>query len=259
MRQIVSQEEKAPSLTLFSPFPRHSVSIPIAHFGAIIAAMCGRFAYVPSPEAWAPIRDHLGQAVGDALRAAKARYNIAPSTSVPIVIQDRQSGQPITVDARWGFIPFWWKDAKPPGITINARAEEAATKPMWRDAWKKQRCLIPATHWYEWRQAQGMKIPHAITSGDGSEGFMFAGLWSRWTDPAGKEIISCAILTIDASKSVAHIHDRMPVVLAPAAWREWIDTALTAVPGMTGGSTISAVKQGRSTACRSNRVNTRSR
>jgi len=188
--------------------------------------MCGRYAYVPDPAGWASVAALLGEPVAAALKATKARYNIAPSATVPIVIHDRGTGGPGVVEARWGFIPHWWKNAAPPTFSINARVEEAAAKPMWRDAWRFQRCLIPATHWYEWRQEQGMKVPHAITGGDGSRGFMFAGLWSRWVSPLGEERLSYAILTTAAAESIAHLHERMPVVLAPAAWRGWIDPAL---------------------------------
>ncbi|WP_029922580.1 SOS response-associated peptidase [Nevskia soli] len=188
--------------------------------------MCGRFALVPSSVAWAPIRAILGDAVADVLIAQKARYNIAPSATVPIVIHDRTLNAPGVIEARWGLVPHWWKNAAPPSSTINARSEDAAGKPMWRDAWKFQRCLIPATHWYEWRQEQGLKVPHAITRGDGKDGFMFAGLWSRWTAPDGEELLSYAILTTAAAPSVVHIHERMPVVLAPGAWLHWLDPAL---------------------------------
>ncbi len=188
--------------------------------------MCGRYAYVPDANGWAPILEILGEPVAVALQATKARYNIAPSATVPIVVHDRAAGGARVVEARWGLIPHWWKNAAPPTFSINARVEEAAGKPMWRDAWKFQRCLVPATHWYEWRREQGLKVPHAITSGDGGSGFMFAGLWSRWVSPAGEERLSYAILTTRAAESVAHLHERMPVVLAPAAWRNWIDPAL---------------------------------
>ncbi|MDB5977120.1 MAG: response-associated peptidase [Nevskia sp.] len=188
--------------------------------------MCGRFALVPSSIAWAPIRAILGDAVADVLIAQKARYNIAPSATVPIVVHDRAINAPGVIEARWGLVPHWWKNAAPPTNTINARSEDAAGKPMWRDAWKFQRCLIPATHWYEWRQEQGLKVPHAITRGDGRDTFMFAGLWSRWTAPDGEELLSYAILTTAAAPSVIHVHERMPVVLAPAAWLHWLDPAL---------------------------------
>jgi putative SOS response-associated peptidase YedK len=189
--------------------------------------MCGRYAYVPTLDAWARFGDVLGPEVADALKITGAQYNIAPTDKVPIIVHDRRSGGRRVVEARWGLIPHWWTQARPPTHTMNARIEEAATKPMWRDAWRSQRCLIPATHWYEWRRSQGMKVPHAITSGDGSLGFMFAGLWSHGVSPEGEAIISFTILTTGASESVAHIHDRMPVVLAPSAWNRWLDPALT--------------------------------
>lgn len=205
--------------------------------------MCGRYAYVPTLDAWAHFHDVFGPGVAEALKTAKAQYNIAPTDKVPIVVYDQRAGGPRVVEARWGFIPPWWKQARPPTHSINARVEEAATKPMWRDAWRSQRCLVPATHWYEWRRSQGMKVPHAITRGDGSQGFMFGGLWSHWISPDGEGLLSFAILTTDAAESVGHIHDRMPVVLAPTAWKAWLDPGLVdpnAVASLLLANTVSA-------------------
>ena len=111
--------------------------------------MCGR--YVSPDEAaierfWklsqAQIRDPLNQ-----------RFNVSPTALVPILRLD-DAGSLELVAARWGLIPFWWKAAKPPRLTFNARSEEAAVKPMWRHPAAKARCLMPARGWYEWKEVE---------------------------------------------------------------------------------------------------------
>jgi putative SOS response-associated peptidase YedK len=187
--------------------------------------MCSRYAFVPESHAWGDLRATLG-ALADELLALPARPKLAPTDPVPIVVQ-QPGAPPQLVQARWRFIPHWWTKAELPRLTFNARSEEAATKPMWRDALRRARCLIPATSWYEWQKAQGVKIPHTLRSEDG-RAFMFAGLWSLWRSRAAAEAVAtCVILTMPASPAVAHVHDRMPVVLAPDAWSAWLD------PGMT--------------------------
>lgn len=187
--------------------------------------MCGRYAVAPTrSDAWAATGQILGDHVEAAIAALEPRYNVAPSTQVPMVYRDRQSREIRAVLARWGFVPHWWKEAGPPKFaTINARSEEAATKPLWRDAWRTNRCLIPATHWYEWLEDRGVKRPFAHQPAD-ERGFMFAGLWSRWRAPGTEEpTFTCAIITRDAAPAIAHIHDRMPLILHPAAWLKWLE------------------------------------
>ena len=213
--------------------------------------MCSRYAFVPDSAAWADFRDVLG-ALAEELLALAAAPKLAPTDRVPIVVQ--QPGGPAQlVHARWGFIPHWWSRPELPRLSFNARSEEAADKPMWRDALRNSRCLIPATTWFEWQHLHGAKIPHALTP-DGGRGFMFAGLWSLWraqkkgSDPfspsvgtslAGDsengsdpffspaQMATCAIMTTEATPTVRSVHDRMPVVLAPAAWGAWLDPTMT--------------------------------
>jgi len=186
--------------------------------------MCGRYAIAPSrKDAWATVGDQLGAHIAAMLAALEPQFNVAPTTQVPIVRQHPRTRAIEGLLARWGFIPHWWKDLKPPNESINARSEDAATKPMWRDAWLHRRCLIAATHWYEWRQDPSGKQPYALQLTHG-EAFMFAGLYSKWTPPGSDEsIYTAAILTRTASHSIAHIHERMPVILHPLAWRDWLD------------------------------------
>ncbi len=201
--------------------------------------MCGRYAIAPTRnDAWASVATELGPRLEAELAQLTPRYNITPSMEVPIIIQDPATREYSALSARWGFIPHWWRDAKLPAMTNNARIEGAESKPMWRHAWRHARCLIPVTHWYEWQEKsvgqeleqdagkekkkKTVKLPFALTSKDG-QGFMFAGLWSVWKPPAGGEsIVSAAIVTREASASVSHVHDRMPVILHPRAWTRWL-------------------------------------
>lgn len=147
------------------------------------------------------------------------RYNVQPTTEVPVLLLD--AGELVLAVARWGLIPQWWKQDKPPTYSINARLEEAAGKPMWRDAMRRSRCLLPAVGWYEWQALAGGKQPHHVTRQDGRL-FCFAGLMSVRQDK-----LSCAILTKDAAGPVAEVNDRMPVVLPDEAHAGWLDPALT--------------------------------
>jgi putative SOS response-associated peptidase YedK len=98
---------------------------------------------------------------------------------------------------------------------------------MWKDAFRRTRCLLPGTSWTEWQKAHGVKIPHRLQRHDG-RGFMFAGLWSLWrARPGAEPMATCAVLTMPASPGLLHVHDRMPVVLAPAAWTAWLDPGAT--------------------------------
>lgn len=195
--------------------------------------MCSRYAFIPEAAAWADFRALLGE-LAEQLLALTAQPKLAPTDRVPIVIQ--QPGTPMQlIHARWGFIPHWWSKPELPRLSFNARSEEAATKPMWRDALRGSRCLIPATHWYEWQHAHGVKIPHSLRPHD-SRGFMFAGLWSLWRARRDAEpMTTCVILTTAASEEVASVHNRMPVVLAPAAWSAWLD------PGLSDGAAALAL------------------
>jgi putative SOS response-associated peptidase YedK len=148
------------------------------------------------------------------------RFNVLPTTNIPIIRANAESGALELAEARWGLIPAWWKQDKPPSYSINARAEEAAAKPMWRDAYRRSRCLIPAEGWYEWQKVGGAKQPHFIFRRD-RRPVCFAALMAQWLDEAQRPLLSCAILTRDASPSLAEVHDRMPVVLPDELLVRW--------------------------------------
>ena len=153
------------------------------------------------------------------------RFNIAPAQPVPVVrlrnhehsARERQWSW-----LRWGLIPRWAKDASIGNRMINARAETVAAKPAYRAAFRRHRCLVVADGFYEWRQADRHKQPYYICMHD-HRPFAFAGLWDHWTSPEQETIETCTILTTDANAVLRPLHDRMPVILAPAEYSGWLD------------------------------------
>ncbi len=122
---------------------------------------------------------------------------------------------------QWGLIPSWAKDPSMGSRMINARAETAAEKPAFRAAFKRRRCLLPATGFYEWRKMNGHKQPMYIREGDG--GLMsLAGLWEVWQSADGGLLETCTILTTTPNDLMEPIHDRMPLILEPADYDMWL-------------------------------------
>jgi putative SOS response-associated peptidase YedK len=152
------------------------------------------------------------------------RYNIAPTQTVAAV-RSAESGDGRELSlVKWGLIPSWAKDAKIGNSLINARADTVATKPSFRSAFKKRRCLIPADGFYEWKAIPGQKVkqPYLIGIRD-APAFAFAGLWERWSAPDGQKVDSCSIITTDANELMAQVHNRMPVILDSADYDRWLD------------------------------------
>jgi putative SOS response-associated peptidase YedK len=179
--------------------------------------MCGRYNMTKDPrvliDAFAIARVLIDP------ESLEPRYNIAPSQDVPIV-RDTPEGRVLSL-ARWGLVPHWSKEAKPKYSTINARAETVADKPTYREAFKRKRCLIPATGFYEWQAAAGHKTPHHIRLPE-DELFAFAGLWDHW-DKDGDGFDSCSIIVTGANATMRPIHERMPVILNPAHYGTWLN------------------------------------
>lgn len=150
------------------------------------------------------------------------RYNIAPTQAVPIVRLGDDGNRSLAL-AHWGLIPSWADDPAIGNRMINARADTVATKPSFRTAFKKRRCLLVADGFYEWQKTDGKKQPYYIRLKDGAP-FGFAGLWERW-ERDGKAIESCAIITTDANELMEPIHNRMPVIISPDAYEVWLDPA----------------------------------
>lgn len=149
------------------------------------------------------------------------RYNIAPSQDIPIV-REEEPGRRELVFVRWGLIPAWAEDpAKLKLSLFNARAEGVATKPMFRNAFKNRRCLIPASGFYEWQQQPHHKQPFFTKAKDGHP-LALAGLWDQW-ERGDQRIESCTIITTDADSLLKPIHDRMPVIIPREHFSAWLD------------------------------------
>lgn len=153
-------------------------------------------------------------------------YNVAPTKPVPVVWQRAaDEGARRLGVARWGLVPRWAKD---PGLGVkafNARIETAADKPMFRDAFARRRCLLPADGYYEWRGEGRAKQPMYIHAADGRP-LAFAGLYEQWKDAEGRPLWSVTILTAPARGPLAEIHDRMPLAVARDLAEPWLDGAL---------------------------------
>jgi putative SOS response-associated peptidase YedK len=183
------------------------------------AFMCGRFT---RRYTWRDIEALYGL-IG-AARNLQPHYNIAPTDTVDAIVAADGAGQ--LVPMRWGLVPAWWKKPlKDLPATFNARAETAADKPVFRDAFMRRRCIIPASGYYEWRKVQDGRQPYYISAADGGV-LSFAGLWDRWTSPqTGEPLVSCTIIVTAANAFTRPIHDRMPALLEPTDVAGWLGGA----------------------------------
>lgn len=181
--------------------------------------MCGRYAFSHSA---ADLQALFAVANPDSLEEA-ARYNIAPTQPVIVVYRNRE-GLRKARPARWGLIPNWIDD---PGAwraaTFNARSEDVARKPTFRQAFKRGRVLVPASGFYEWKREDGGKTPHHIRAQD-DRPLAFAGLMDVWRDRkgGGEPLVSCTILTTASRGRLVDLHDRMPVVVPPGEFEAWL-------------------------------------
>jgi len=178
--------------------------------------MCGRYLIVSSPAA---IRALFGY---PELPNFPPRYNVAPTQPIPIVRM--WQGQRQFTLVRWGLLPPWVKDPKVFTLLINARADTVLDKPSFRPPMLRRRCLIPADGLYEWKAGGAPKRPYAILPAAGRP-IAFAGLWEVWIGPNGEELETAAIVTTEASRTLHHVHHRMPVVVPPEALDLWLDCA----------------------------------
>jgi putative SOS response-associated peptidase YedK len=188
--------------------------------------MCGRFARRSTQEVLA---DWFGVELEDMPWFAPT-FNAAPQSTQPVVRLNRDSGSREFALMRWGLVPFWAKDPKFGYSTFNARAEEVPTKPAYREALKKRRCLVPADAFYEWQRLDKKnKQPYAIALKSG-EPYAFAGLWETWKPQAGSPLETFTILTTDPNELMQPIHNRMPVILEPQDHERWLDPGDPARP-----------------------------
>lgn len=181
--------------------------------------MCGRYAITLPPEAMRRLFGYVEQP------NFPPRYNVAPTQPVPIVRAG--GGQRHFGLVRWGFLPGFVKDPKTFPLIINARAEGIETKPSFRAAIRRRRCLFIADGWYEWRRtsdARGkmVKQPFLFRAADRGP-LAFAGLWETWSDPQGGEVETGCMITTSANGATVAIHDRMPAIIEPADFDRWLD------------------------------------
>ena len=176
--------------------------------------MCGRFTLSANPHAVAALCN-----LPD-IPELVARYNVSPSQRVAAVRQS--DGSRSLTMLKWGLIPSWSKDPKIAFSLINARGETAATKPAFRSAFKRRRCLIPADGFYEWKKEGKLKLPYHFRMADASP-FAFAGLWESWSPPDGDAVETCTIVTTESNDHVKPFHDRMPVILKSESFDRWLD------------------------------------
>lgn len=183
--------------------------------------MCGRYALMSSPAAIAE-RFQLPR-----IPEIVPHYNVAPGQMIPVVREARQGRE--LVFLKWGLIPSWAKDATIGMKLINARGETLADRPAFRSAYRCRHCLVPADAFYEWKPVTGRKQPYCIRGADDAP-FGMAGLWEHWQVPDGQVVESCTIITVDANALIADLHDRMPLIVAPADYGAWLSCASKALP-----------------------------
>jgi putative SOS response-associated peptidase YedK len=161
-----------------------------------------------------------------------ARYNIAPTQSVPVIRQDAK--QPIRRASlmRWGLVPHWATDPTVGARMINARAETAAEKPAFKESLERRRCLVPADGFYEWAPNGKRKQPYCFELNE-RQPFGFPGLWDRWRAPDGNYLETRTILTTTPNRLLADIHDRMPVILSLGNYDLWLDPGFRDVEEIT--------------------------
>jgi putative SOS response-associated peptidase YedK len=204
--------------------------------------MCGRYVAAAPPS---EIAKYFG-AAAPTETVLEPSYNVAPTNEVYAVVE--RNDERVLDHFRWGLVPLWAKDLAIGSKMINARAEGIATKNAYRHAFRKQRCIIPADGFYEWKVVEGAeprsaggrsgrdsrsaggrsgrvpKQPMYIHRVDG-EPLAFAGLWETWRGPDrdGDPLYTCTIITTTANETMAPVHDRMPVILPPDLWDKWLD------------------------------------
>jgi putative SOS response-associated peptidase YedK len=194
--------------------------------------MCGRYASTKSSADLATLFDAIDETEGE----LAPDYNVAPTDPVPIVRLSARTPEPVLSVARWGLVPAWSVDTSGAARMINARAETVASSRAFGRPFAERRCLVPADGWYEWRRRpDGSRQAYFMTREDG-ESLVFAGIWSAWAPPDGAQLAGCAgvaggdrvltfsVLTMPAEAHLTRVHDRMPLVLEPIHWTDWLTT-----------------------------------
>lgn len=173
-----------------------------------------------------PIGGPTRQAFDELLLPAFAQERVAirPTDCAPVLCQDAQGTH--LQSMRWGLIPHWARDPSIARHTFNARAETIAEKPSFRDAFAQRRCLLPASGWHEWTGARGHKQRHVLDAG--AAALTLGGLWERWRANDGDWRLTFTVVTVPATPAIADIHDRMPLLVAPADRAAWLSAGADA-------------------------------
>ncbi len=182
--------------------------------------MCGRFALAATSEDFMALLPGLKIEIWP-----EPRYNIAPQQNILTILHDGSLRATLT---RWGLIPSWARDPSLGNRMINARSETIRDKASFKKPFRRQRCLIPVSGFYEWQTLPGLKhkIPYYIKMRSGNP-FAFAGLWDLWRGAGGGEVLTSTIITTGPNKIMASIHNRMPVILPPSAYETWLKAGET--------------------------------
>lgn len=184
--------------------------------GSIISLMCGRYVFVPSPEM---VERFELQMSNRTIMEMESCYNIGPGSNEPVVVKH----SPNSIETmKWGLIPPWAKDIRIGYKMINARAEKITSKPSFKRPFRYQRCLIPASGFYEWKATSEGKKPFYITVTNAPT-FGMAGLYEIAHDGEGREIKSFTIITTTPNAFMAEVHDRMPVILNERDYELWLN------------------------------------
>lgn len=185
--------------------------------------MCGRYAIFGPASASREAKeamDRLGVDIVSEINQRDDQFNVAPTHRAPVIAQGQHG---VEVKAlRWGLVPSWARDEKIGARTINARADTLATKPAFRAAFRRRRCLVPSSGYFEWTGAVGHKQPWFIHAPDNAL-LVFAGLWEAWRATEHDEWLrTFTVVTGEPGEVSKDIHDRQPVILPPDAWAAWL-------------------------------------
>jgi putative SOS response-associated peptidase YedK len=175
--------------------------------------MCGRYATTKSEADLSLLFDAVAVA-----ESPGPSWNVAPTDPVPVVRVSASRDARVVDTARWGLVPPWAKDLRAGARMINARSETVATSPAFAPSFAKRRCLVPADGWFEWVRDGKQRQAYYLTPSKGAP-LAFAGLWSAW---GPESVLTCTVLTTAALGSLARVHDRMPLILPPDRWADWL-------------------------------------
>lgn len=201
--------------------------------GAKLVGMCGRYAVTADPATLATELDAVDETGDDEIGPD---YNIAPTTSVPVVVarHDRDDSRtPVKRRIRrmrWGLVPAFAEEIGRGAPLFNARSESVAVKPSFAQSLRRRRCLVPMDGWYEWQvepapDGKTRKVPYFMSRADGAR-ILMAGLWSVWHDPRVPDsapLWSTTVLTAESTAQLSNLHHRMPLILPPDRWDAWLD------------------------------------